>query len=141
MKAKDFVAMNMRRDGTPATAERRARRDIEHRLQALCVRWFRAEYPELSGLLFAVPNGGRRDALTGAKLREEGVVAGVSDLVLLKGNGTYNALLVEMKTNTGRQSQSQRDWQAVVERYGECLYTVCRSVEGFIEAVRGYLGQ
>ena len=56
--------------------------DAEHRLQCTCVRWFGYQYPELSALLFAVPNGGRRDPVTGARLKAEGVVAGVSDLIL-----------------------------------------------------------
>ena len=56
--------------------------DAEHRLQCACVRWFRYQYPHHASLLFAVPNGGRRDAVTGARLKAEGVVAGVADLLL-----------------------------------------------------------
>lgn len=48
---------------------RRHPHDEEHRLQVACVRWFRLQYPALSHALFAVPNGGRRDAMTGAKLK------------------------------------------------------------------------
>ena len=59
-------------------------RDEEHRLQSACVRWFRYQFPALAHSLFAVPNGGRRDAATGARLKDEGVLAGVSDLVLLQ---------------------------------------------------------
>ena len=44
----------------------------EHRIQSACVRWFRLKYPKLKNVLFAVPNGGRRDAITGARLKEEG---------------------------------------------------------------------
>ena len=43
--------------------------DEEHRIQCTCVRWFSLQYPRLDGRLFAVPNGGRRDAVTAAKLR------------------------------------------------------------------------
>ena len=85
--------------------------DEEHRIQCTCVRWFSLQYPQLDGRLFAVPNGGRRDAVTAAKLRAEGVVAGVADLILLKSNRDYGALLIEMKTTKGRQSESQKKWQ------------------------------
>ena len=63
----------------------------EHHLQCECVRYFNLRYPHLKGRLFAVPNGGRRDAITGAKLKAEGVVPGVSDLILLKSNRHYGA--------------------------------------------------
>ena len=56
----------------------------EHNIQVACVRWFAYQYPELQGLLFAVPNGGRRDAVTGAKLKAEGVITGVG-VALLTG--------------------------------------------------------
>lgn len=58
--------------------------DEEHRIQCSCVKWFNLKYPKLKGRLFAVPNGGRRDTVTGDKLKAEGVTAGVSDLILLK---------------------------------------------------------
>ena len=86
-------------------ANRRKCGDAEHRLQQACVRWFALQYPKHQGRLFAVPNGGRRDAVTGAKLKAEGVVPGVSDLILLKSNCRYGALLIEMKTDKGRQKR------------------------------------
>lgn len=112
--------------------------DEEHRLQAACVRWFRLQYPALRNNLFAVPNGGRRDKATGAKLKEEGVVAGVSDLILLCRNETYGALLIEMKTPAGSQSPSQKEWQNTMESDGY-HYVVCRSIEDFRREVDDYL--
>lgn len=111
----------------------------EHRLQCACVRWFALQYPGLRGRLFAVPNGGRRDGTTGAMLKAEGVVAGVSDLVLLAMSRGRGALLLEMKTRTGRASQSQREWAASVTAGGEYEYAVCRSLDEFRAAVEGYL--
>lgn len=123
-----------------AKPPRRHHGDEEHRLQAACVRWFRLRYPRLRHALFAVPNGARRDAVTGARLKAEGVLAGVSDLILLKSNRRYGALLIEMKTATGRQSPAQREWERLVADGGEYLYVVVRSLDGFIAAVNGYLG-
>lgn len=120
--------------------ERKKRRsDREHRLQAACVRWFSLSYPKLYGRLFAVPNGGRRDAATGSRLKDEGVVAGVSDLILLMSNRRYGALLIEMKTSEGRQSISQHWWQSVVCENGEYKYVVCRSLEDFMREVAEYI--
>lgn len=110
----------------------------EHNIQVACVRWFAYQFPELRGLLFAVPNGGRRDAVTGAKLKAEGVVAGVSDLILLVPSKGHGALLIEMKTEKGRQTDEQKRWQELVERVGY-QYVVCRSFDEFQKVINEYL--
>jgi len=104
--------------------------DEEHRIQRSCVRWFNLKHQSLKGRLFAVPNGGKRDARTATKLKEEGVIAGVADLILLAPNRFYGALLIEMKTASGRQSASQK---------GEYKYVVCHSLDDFINEVDNYL--
>ena len=111
----------------------------EHSIQVACVKWFRYQYPELAMRLFAVPNGGRRDATTGARLKAEGVIAGVADLVLLVARKGYGALLIEMKTGKGRQSTAQKLWQSDVTRNKEYLYVVCHSFDDFRMAVKEYL--
>lgn len=117
----------------------RKHKEEEHRIQCACVRWFRLQYPQLNGRLFAVPNGGRRDVTTAAKLKAEGVVAGVSDLILLKSNHDYGALLIEMKTVKGRQRDSQKQWQNLVCADGEYKYVVCHSFDDFKREVDDYL--
>lgn len=131
MKFDDFLKTQSR--------QRRHMRDEEHRIQAACVRWFRLKYPHLAARLFAVPNGGRRDGITGARLKEEGVLAGVADLILLVPNADYHALLIEMKTPKGRQSESQKAWQRAVAGNDDYLYVVCRSLEEFIREVEEYI--
>ena len=113
--------------------------DEEHKIQCACVRWFGFRYPRLKGRLFAVPNGGRRDAVTAARLKAEGVVAGVSDLILLKSNRYYGALLIEMKKKDGYQSPSQKQWQRIICENGEYKYVVCHSVDDFMSEVDDYL--
>ena len=49
-------------------------------------RWAEAARPELA-LLFAVPNGGRRDKVTAGRLKAEGVKAGVLDIWLPVARG------------------------------------------------------
>ena len=112
--------------------------DAEHKLQCACVRWFRLKFPKLRNILFAVPNGGRRDAVTGAKLKEEGATSGVSDLILLRSNRFYGALCVEMKKPGGYQSPAQKEWQKEVEAMGN-KYVVCRSLDEFMKVVTDYL--
>jgi hypothetical protein len=88
--------------------------------------------------LFAVPNGGKRDAATAAKLKEEGALAGVSDLILLYPNRFYGALLVELKTKEGRQSELQKEWQSKITADGY-KYVVVRSLEDFQQEIKNYL--
>lgn len=120
------------------TKSRKKPTDNEHKIQCSCVRWFRLKYPKLQNVLFAVPNGGRRDAVTGAKLKEEGATSGVSDLILLKSNRFYGGLCIEMKKPGGYQSPSQKEWQKDAEANG-AKYVVCRSLDEFIKEITDYL--
>lgn len=120
------------------TKARKRPSDEEHQIQCACVQWFRYQHPGLRHNLFAVPNGGRRDKVTAAKLKAEGVLAGVADLILLKSNSRYGALLIEMKTRVGRQADTQRGWQKLIEADGY-KYVVCRSVDDFVREVNAYI--
>lgn len=110
----------------------------EHKLQCACVKWFRYRYPKYSRLLYAVPNGSRRDAITGKILKDEGVIRGVSDLNLDIANRFYHGLRIEMKTPKGIQSKEQKEFQAEVEAQG-FKYIVCRSLDEFIKDVTMYI--
>ena len=122
---------------TRLPARRAKPRDEEHRLQAACVRLFRLKYPRWRHLLFAVPNGGRRDAITGARLKAEGATAGVADLILFIPNRRYGGLAIEMKTPNGRQSKEQREWQRKCEEAGN-KYVLCRSAADFLREIDQY---
>lgn len=113
--------------------------DAEHRIQCACVTWFRYQYPQLRHRLFAVPNGGWREKATAAKMKAEGVLAGVADLILLKPSSRWGALLIEMKTETGRQSPKQKEWQTDLCSSDEYKYVVCRNYEDFVREVTNYL--
>lgn len=112
--------------------------DEEHRIQCACVNWFRLQYPTHATALFAVPNGGRRDRVSGAKLKAEGVLPGVSDLILLVARRGCYGLLIEMKTERGKQSPAQKEWARDMAARGY-LYVVCHSFDEFREAIDDYL--
>lgn len=60
----------------------------EHNLQTACVRWFRYQYPK--DIILAVPNGGSRDnKKEAARLKAEGVLAGVSDLIIFSEKKSF----------------------------------------------------
>lgn len=101
-------------------------RQEEHNIQVAIVRYLRLRGFEV----FAIPNGGRRDAVTGAKLKAEGATAGVADLEILLPIG--NALFVEVKTAKGRQSDEQKEFQRRVESLG-FNYLIWRSVDDAVK--------
>lgn len=112
----------------------------ESTIQRSCVQWFRIQYPELSLLLFAVPNGGGRSKIEAAIMKGEGVVSGVADLLLLVPNVSYHGLCIEMKTEskTSKQSPNQKTWAAAVKDNGY-EYRVARSLDEFRDIVNTYL--
>lgn len=71
-------------------------------------------------------------------MKYEGVLKGVSDLILLIPKKGYASLCIEMKTPKGVQSEEQRKWQREAERYRN-RYVVCRSLPEFKKAVNEYL--
>lgn len=116
----------------------------ESKIQHTCVCWFRQTFPDVADLLFAVPNGGRRDGRTGAMMKYEGAVSGVSDLILLHPHGGKASLCIEMKvpkrkgSSAGSQSDNQKAWQKLVEAHGS-VYVVCHGIFEFVTAVCHYL--
>lgn len=115
-------------------SKRRKPRHLESGIQQACVRWFRLAFPRY--LCFAVPNGGSRNAIEAANMKKEGVMAGVSDLIVV---AERRVLFVEMKTRKGRQQDTQKAFQHRVEVLGH-RYVVCRSLEDFMRAVNEWLG-
>lgn len=110
----------------------------EDDLQMQCIRWFRLQYPQLARLLHHSPNGGRRDAREGARFKQMGTQAGFPDLILLVAAQGYHALLLELKTRTGRQQDSQKEYQQLAEAQGY-RYVVIRSLDAFMDEVNTYM--
>ena len=88
----------------------------EHLEQVRLVSWFRKTYPDTR--IFAVPNGGARSGLQGAKLKAEGVSPGIPDLFVPAWG-----LWVEMKRSKGGTlSPDQKDWIAYLDDCGyQCI--------------------
>ena len=101
----------------------------EHELQVAVVIMLREEVPS-NVVWFPVPNGEWRDPATARKLKDQGVRAGVSDLIFL-GYGT--ALAIELKTPFGKQSEPQEGFQNAWEGAGG-VYKIARSV-GDVRAI------
>jgi hypothetical protein len=102
-------------------------------LQAKIIVFFKNEYQiNGKGLIFAVPNGGSRNIIEAKKLKATGLMAGVSDLIVLKPNG--ETFFIEIKTDVGIQSPVQINFQKKVEQLG-FKYFLVRSLEDFKELI------
>lgn len=125
---------------TETEKARQRPRHLEDRLQMSCVRWFDFQHHPLRLLLHHSPNEGLlvKKQTDGAKRKAMGVRAGFPDLILLKPNARYHYMAIELKTDKGRQSDTQREYQRAVEAAGG-RYVIVRSIDDFIKEVDGYL--
>jgi hypothetical protein len=115
-------------------------RQDEHREQCTVIQWANwqaKQWPELR-LLFAVPNGGARDVVTGARMKREGQKKGVPDLVLACPRNGYHGLFIELKTKKGRVSPEQSEWLRQLSAQGYRA-EVCRGADAAIRVLREYL--
>lgn len=107
---------------------------VESRIQQACVRWFRMQYPHLTPLLVAIPNGGKRSRFEAAIMKGEGVTAGVPDLLLALPSGNSHGLFIEMKSPTGKLTDNQRCQIAAFNLVGYPT-VICNSIDKFIKDV------
>lgn len=142
MRNKDCRYSNDWREllGGDGQRTRRPPRNLEHQLQARCIRWFRLTHRDMVHNLFAVPNGGYRTKTTAAIMKAEGQLSGVADLILLKRKGKCGALLLEAKIKGNYQTPTQKEWQKRIEADGY-EYRIFHSLEEFIKIVTEYLNR
>lgn len=86
----------------------------EHEAQTRLFRWADAlseRYPTLRWL-FAVPNSGKRTPFQGRWAKDEGLRAGVPDIILpaRSADGRYIGLALELKSEGGRATPAQLAW-------------------------------
>lgn len=114
----------------------------EEQEQEMIFRWAAYEsaaHPELC-MLYAIPNGGKRDRVTGARLKATGVKAGVPDMCLPVARGGYHGLYIELKRKKGGQvSDLQWNWLRDLIQYGYKA-VVCKGFDEARAAILDYLG-
>lgn len=111
-------------------------RHLESKLQQACIRWFKLQYPKET--IFAIPNGGKRNALEAKIMKGEGVLAGVSDLFVMKPSKNYCGLFIEMKTGKNKLSVNQKEFLKKAQDQGYKT-AVCYSLEDFMQEVNNYM--
>ena len=115
--------------------------DREGLEQAALMAELRARMPAVADLVYHVPNGGHRHKAVAAKLKQQGVVAGIPDLVLTMARGGYFGLYIEFKAtppNDAAISASQHERIRKLNEQGY-LAVVCRGHFDAMEQIRAYL--
>jgi len=98
----------------------------EAQIQASCVMWLWNSHPQTRGLFFSVTNNSEHIARA-MQRKAVGLIPGVSDCLFIWRGQLY---CFEFKTEIGRQSPVQIDWQDKVNRQGIQYYLI-RSIEQF----------
>ena len=73
-----------------------------------------------------------RNKIDGARLKAMGMVAGVADMVYLNPNGLVT--FIEFKTDKGRQSPEQKDFERKCYEWGYA-YEIVRTFDEFKAAI------
>ena len=75
------------------------------------------EYPQLR-LMYAIPNGGKRDKITASNLKAEGVKAGMLDVCLPWPNCGKHGLYIELKVGKHKPTEEQYWYIAELKKAG-----------------------
>ena len=112
----------------------------EHQIQSAFFSWVRAakKLMPVLGLMFAVPNAGKRTYKVAAMMKAEGMIAGVPDIMFPVARNGFNGLAIEFKVPGGKLSDEQAGYARglVGENWLFCLLT---DAEEAIRIVKNYL--
>lgn len=107
----------------------------ENIIQAEIFKWFHNNYclkiHEPQCCIFSVPNGSNRNIKEALMLQSTGLVAGVSDLIVVMPN---RVIFVEVKNEVGKQSDKQIAFESKVKKLGFEYYVV-RNLNEFKEKI------
>lgn len=93
----------------------------------------------LAHFLYAVPNGGYRHIKTAKKLKAEGVRPGIPDIHCFIAMPPYHSLYIEMKTEKGDLTDSQKTMIPLLRQAGHKV-VICRSNAQALTELFKYLG-
>lgn len=93
----------------------------------------------LRDMLFAIPNGGKRDTRTAATLKTEGVVSGIPDLMLAVPRGGFHGAFFEMKDMKKGKTSSDQD--RIIPQLNEAGYwvVVCKGWQEALDSFKIYM--
>lgn len=78
----------------------------------------------MARMCYAIPNGGKRDQITAARLKAEGVKPGVPDVHYPVALGGFHSLYIELKAANGSASDAQNEMHIDLRVCGHAV-SVC----------------
>lgn len=116
----------------------------EHQEQVAVIQWFRLQHKKYAKCLFSIPNGAhlagdaRLRAIKMNAMKAEGLLPGVSDLMLIVPKAGWHGLFIEMKSKDGHLSEAQKEFMGAATLMGY-QSVVCYGFEDAKEAITNYL--
>ena len=118
----------------------------EHTSQVQFIQWckrqgFYCSHEEFNpqkqyiGIVHSTPNAGERSVETVRYFKEEGMLTGVADVSVKLPSVTVE---FEFKTETGKQSPKQKDYEIVCNQVGIPYYVVRNTFEA-VKIMKGYI--
>lgn len=129
----------------PAPVPRKKRSQEESQMQRALMQWWHAQHRAFGVselMLFSIPNGGARTAVTGAILKAEGARKGAPDLMLAvpryrrevwKDEVWEHGLFLELKRRDGRLSPEQEVFHSLLRQQGYKVVVVWSLTEAINE--------
>lgn len=107
--------------------------------QLTVIQWLEHTHPDLSQIIYHIPNERKQSVIWGYVMKFLGVTAGVPDLCLPYANNGFHGLYIEMKTKTGRATANQLRF---IERLNENGYRaeIAQGADQAIDILKDYLG-
>lgn len=97
-----------------------------------------ATYPELE-MMYHIPNGGKRNRAEAARLKRQGVKAGVPDICLPVPRYGFHGLYIELKAGDNKPTEKQSKWISLLQKQGYAT-AVCVGWVAAKETISKYLG-
>ena len=120
--------------------------DTEHAHQVALFKYAHFQKDPAWKMLYATPNGGHRHKLVAVKLKQEGVKAGIPDLILPVMRKGFGGLYIELKRPKtpgkakGRVTKQQAEWMEALTNEGY-LCVVCWGWLAAKDTIEGYLDE
>lgn len=145
MTAEDFRRMMAAANTEGDKGKRKVRHDEDDYQVAIVKHWdayARAKFGTWAvKLLHHSPNGGFRTEATGARFKKMGTRRGFPDLFLMIPTSKKHGLFIELKTEDGRQSGSQKEYEKLLKEQGyeyvllkaKDAYDAVTQFEGIVE--------
>lgn len=100
-------------------------------------RWLANSMPEY-GAVFKIPNEGKRSFAYAAKLKAEGLEAGVPDVFCAVMRKNFGGIFFEFKSKNGKLTEDQKKWRKKLTSQGYFVFVV-NSAKEALDMLKSYL--